>query len=106
MVVVVAVEEVIESILLHSRLKLLSVSERLEIKDKLTHAAFKKYFGQEIARKWKSNVWVIKKGLKVPLFKTVLLKYYDQGLKEANKSSIRSQKGWPCYQDKFYVVLY
>ncbi|RZC80499.1 hypothetical protein C5167_043072 [Papaver somniferum] len=69
--------------------------------DKLTPAAFEKHSGRETARKWKSNVWVIKKGSKVPLFKTVLLKYYEQALKETNKSSLRSKKGRPCHRDEF-----
>lgn len=68
--------------------------------DKLTPAAFEKHSGRETARKWKNNVWVIVDGEKVPLSKTVLLKYYNQGLKSANGSS-RSNNGRVCHRDEF-----
>ncbi|XP_042517421.1 protein ULTRAPETALA 1-like [Macadamia integrifolia] len=68
--------------------------------DKLTPAAFEKHSGRETARKWKSNVWVIVKGEKVPLSKTVLLKYYNQASKNA-KSSNKSHNGRPCHRDEF-----
>lgn len=54
--------------------------------DKLTPAAFEKHSGRETARKWKNNVWVIANGEKVPLAKTVLLRYYNKTLKTANGS--------------------
>ncbi|KAI4319813.1 hypothetical protein MLD38_033367 [Melastoma candidum] len=54
--------------------------------DKLTPAAFEKHSGRETARKWKNNVWVIVNGEKVPLGKTVLLKYYEMALKSGNGS--------------------
>ncbi|CAA7050168.1 unnamed protein product [Microthlaspi erraticum] len=54
--------------------------------DKLTPAAFEKHSGRETARKWKNNVWVIIGGEKVPLSKTVLLKYYNKASKKYNKS--------------------
>ncbi|XP_027342316.1 protein ULTRAPETALA 1-like isoform X2 [Abrus precatorius] len=65
--------------------------------DKLTPAAFEKHSGRETARKWKNNVWVIVNGEKVPLFKTVLLKYYNQVSKSANGS----QNGRACHRDEF-----
>ncbi|KAJ8497600.1 hypothetical protein OPV22_008152 [Ensete ventricosum] len=68
--------------------------------DKLTPAAFEKHSGRETARKWKSNVWVIVKGDKVPLSKTVLLKYYNQALKAANGAH-KGPNGRPCHRDEF-----
>ncbi|KAL7000328.1 Protein ULTRAPETALA 1, partial [Sarracenia purpurea var. burkii] len=64
--------------------------------DKLTPAAFEKHSGRETARKWKNNVWVIVNGEKVPLFKTPLLKYYNQALKGAG-----SHNGRTCHRDEF-----
>ncbi|KAG1368183.1 putative protein ULTRAPETALA 1 [Cocos nucifera] len=68
--------------------------------DKLTPAAFEKHSGRETARKWKSNVWVIAKGEKVPLSKTILLKYYSQTSKTGN-SSHKGPNGRPCHHDEF-----
>ncbi|CAN1123827.1 Protein ULTRAPETALA 1 [Linum perenne] len=67
---------------------------------KMTPAAFEKHSGRETARKWKNNVWVIVNGVKVPLSKTVLLKYYNQSLKGANGSH-RSQIGRVFHRDEF-----
>ncbi|KAK3007007.1 hypothetical protein RJ639_017368, partial [Escallonia herrerae] len=67
--------------------------------DKLTPAAFEKHSGRETARKWKNNVWVIADGEKVPLSKTVLLKYYNQA-SNANGSN-RSHNGRVCHRDEF-----
>ncbi|KAJ7948266.1 Protein ULTRAPETALA 1 [Quillaja saponaria] len=66
--------------------------------DKLTPAAFEKHSGRETARKWKNNVWVIVNGEKVPLYKTVLLKYYNQVSKTANGSQ---NNGQTCHRDEF-----
>ncbi|KAF2283179.1 hypothetical protein GH714_043509 [Hevea brasiliensis] len=68
--------------------------------DKLTPAAFEKHSGRETARKWKNNVWVIVNGEKVPLSKTVLLKYYSQASKNANGSH-RSHNGRVSHRDEF-----
>ncbi|XP_008800167.1 protein ULTRAPETALA 1-like isoform X1 [Phoenix dactylifera] len=68
--------------------------------DKLTPAAFEKHSERETARKWKSNVWVIAKGEKVPLSKTILLKYYNQTSKTGN-SSHKGPNGRPCHHDEF-----
>lgn len=68
--------------------------------DKLTPAAFEKHSGRETARKWKNNIWVIINGDKVPLGKTVLLKYYNQVAKAANGSQ-RSQNGRVGHRDEF-----
>ncbi|XP_010278353.1 PREDICTED: protein ULTRAPETALA 1-like isoform X2 [Nelumbo nucifera] len=68
--------------------------------DKLTPAAFEKHSGRETARKWKSNVWVIVNGEKVPLSKTVLLKYYNKASKNANGHH-KSHNGRPCHRDEF-----
>ena len=65
--------------------------------DKLSPAAFEKHSGRETARKWKNNVWVIVDGVKVPLCKTVLLKYYNQASKTAN----RSHNGRTYHRDEF-----
>ncbi|XP_028761569.1 protein ULTRAPETALA 1 [Neltuma alba] len=64
---------------------------------KLSPAAFEKHSGRETARKWKNNVWVILNGEKVPLCKTVLLKYYNQVSKTAN----RSHNGRTYHRDEF-----
>ncbi|KAL1203148.1 Protein ULTRAPETALA 1 [Cardamine amara subsp. amara] len=68
--------------------------------DKLTPAAFEKHSGRETARKWKNNVWVIVGGEKVPLSKTVLLKYYNEALKKCNRSN-RSQGTKVFHRDEF-----
>lgn len=68
--------------------------------DKLSPAAFEKHSGRETARKWKNNVWVIVNGEKVPLCKTVLLKYYNQVSKTANGSH-RSHNGRASHRDEF-----
>ncbi|XP_028105284.1 protein ULTRAPETALA 1-like [Camellia sinensis] len=66
--------------------------------DKMTPAAFEKHSGRETARKRKNNVWVILSGEKVPLFKTPLLKYYNQASKGANGSH-RSHNGRVCHSE-------
>lgn len=68
--------------------------------DKLTPAAFEKHSGKETPGKWKNNIWVILNGEKVPLLKTVLLKYYNQALKNGNGSQ-RSQNGRLVHRDEF-----
>lgn len=54
--------------------------------DKLTPAAFEKHSERETSRNWRNNVWVFIGGDKVPLSKTVLLRYYNQALKKSNGS--------------------
>ncbi|KAH0942135.1 hypothetical protein HID58_001772, partial [Brassica napus] len=68
--------------------------------DKLTPAAFEKHSGRETARKWKNNVWVIVGGEKVPLSKTVLLKYYNEASKKLNRSN-KSQGTKVFHRDEF-----
>ncbi|EOA17357.1 hypothetical protein CARUB_v10005638mg [Capsella rubella] len=68
--------------------------------DKLTPAAFEKHSGRETARKWKNNVWVIIGGEKVPLSKTVLLKYYNEASKKCSRSN-KSQGGKVSHRDEF-----
>ncbi|KAG6472135.1 hypothetical protein ZIOFF_069592 [Zingiber officinale] len=68
--------------------------------DKLTPAAFEKHSGRETAKKWKSNVWIIVKGDKVPLSRTVLLKYYNQASKSANGSH-KGSNGRLSHRDEF-----
>ncbi|MCD7452749.1 hypothetical protein HAX54_018051 [Datura stramonium] len=41
---------------------------------------------EESSEKWKKNIWIFVGGEKVPVGKTVLLKYYNQSLKNANGS--------------------
>ncbi|KMZ70634.1 Protein ULTRAPETALA 1 [Zostera marina] len=64
--------------------------------DKLSPSAFEKHSGRETSRKWKNNVWVIHKGDKVPLSKTVLLKYYHLVY-----NSTKPHNGRPCHRDEF-----
>ncbi|XP_073146500.1 protein ULTRAPETALA 1-like [Henckelia pumila] len=67
--------------------------------DKLTPAAFEKHSGRETARKWKNNIWVIVDGEKVPIFKTALLKYYNEASKHANGS--QRSTGKTGHRDEF-----
>lgn len=67
--------------------------------EKLTPAAFEKHSGRETSRKWKNNVWIIANGEKVPLCKTVLLKYFNQTSKSANGS--HRNNGRVCHRDEF-----
>ncbi|XP_073115437.1 protein ULTRAPETALA 1 isoform X2 [Elaeis guineensis] len=83
-----------------SRSGAFNVAPQMCVGDKLTPAAFEKHSGRETARKWKSNVWVIAKGEKVPLSKTILLKYYNQTSKTGN-SSHKGPNGRPCHHDEF-----
>ncbi|KAK1388921.1 Developmental regulator, ULTRAPETALA [Heracleum sosnowskyi] len=66
--------------------------------DKLTPAAFEKHSGRETARKWKNNIWIIANGEKVPVGKTVLLKYYNKTTKYGNG---RSQNVRVGHRDEF-----
>ncbi|XP_058085633.1 protein ULTRAPETALA 1-like [Magnolia sinica] len=68
--------------------------------EKLSPSAFEKHSGREGTRKWKYNVWVIVKGEKVPLSKTVLLKYYNQAQKNGNGSH-KGHNGRPYHRDEF-----
>ncbi|XP_054813825.1 protein ULTRAPETALA 1-like [Prosopis cineraria] len=68
--------------------------------DKLSPAAFEKHSGRESARKWKNNIWVIINGEKVSLYKTVLLRYYNQVSKTVNGSN-RLNHGRSCHRDEF-----
>ncbi|KAL4359784.1 hypothetical protein AHAS_Ahas08G0112000 [Arachis hypogaea] len=63
--------------------------------DNMTPSAFEKHSGRETARKWKNNIWVIVNGEKVPLFKTVLLKYYNK----VSKAASNNVRG--CHRDEF-----
>ncbi|KAK9152603.1 hypothetical protein Sjap_000083 [Stephania japonica] len=67
---------------------------------KLTPAAFEKHSGRETARKWKSNIWIIDRGEKIPLSKTILLKYHNQASKTANGSH-KHHNGRPFHRDEF-----
>ncbi|CAN6457711.1 unnamed protein product [Victoria cruziana] len=65
---------------------------------KLSPAAFEKHARKEASRKWKNNVWVMIRGEKVPLSKTVLLKYYN---KYNANGAHRSHNGRLCHRDEF-----
>ncbi|XP_038887240.1 protein ULTRAPETALA 2-like [Benincasa hispida] len=54
---------------------------------KLTPEEFEKHSQREGIRKWKSNIWVSVEGVKVPLWRTCLLKYYKHSENEANWTS-------------------
>ncbi|XP_047335282.1 protein ULTRAPETALA 1-like [Impatiens glandulifera] len=69
--------------------------------DKLTPAAFEKHSGRETAKKWKNNIWVIIDGEKVPLFKTALLKYYNQSSKSINGANRPNNVRAVCHRDEF-----
>lgn len=56
--------------------------------DKLTPAAFEKHSERETSRNWRNNVWVFIEGDKVPLSKSVLLRYYNKALKNSNVSKV------------------
>ncbi|MED6154940.1 Protein ULTRAPETALA 1 [Stylosanthes scabra] len=63
--------------------------------ENMTPSAFERHSGRETARKWKNNIWVIVNGEKVPLFKTVLLKYYNK----VSKAASNTVRG--CHRDEF-----
>ncbi|KAF9612109.1 hypothetical protein IFM89_038177 [Coptis chinensis] len=67
--------------------------------DKLTPGAFEKHSERDGARKWKNYVWVINQGQKVPISKTVLLKYYDQAPKTGK--GFRKPHTGPGHRDEF-----
>ncbi|KAK9689720.1 hypothetical protein RND81_09G077000 [Saponaria officinalis] len=67
--------------------------------DKLSPAAFEKHSERESSRKWKNNIWVIVNGEKVPLFKTVLLKYYNQTCRAS--TGCNKQNGRTVHRDEF-----
>ncbi|CAN8270996.1 unnamed protein product [Cochlearia groenlandica] len=56
------------------------------LEDKLSPAAFEKHSERETSRNWRKNVWVFIDGDKVPLSKTVLLRYYNQTLKHSSNN--------------------
>ncbi|KAE8798518.1 protein ULTRAPETALA 1-like [Hordeum vulgare] len=68
--------------------------------EKLTPSAFEKHSGRETAGKWRNTVWVMVEGEKVPLGKTVFLKYYNLSNKSANGSN-KSRNGRPSHRDEF-----
>ncbi|KAG4149895.1 hypothetical protein ERO13_D05G361500v2 [Gossypium hirsutum] len=53
--------------------------------EKLTPYDFEKHSGKEGTRKWKNHIWVVMKNKKVPLWRTVLLKYYKHASNGANE---------------------
>jgi hypothetical protein len=71
-----------------------------EISDKLSPSAFEKHSGRETVGKWRNTVWVMVQGDKVPLSKTVLLKYYYLAQKSTNGSH-RGRNGRPSHRDEF-----
>jgi hypothetical protein len=73
------------------------------IADKLTPAAFEKHSGKETAGKWRNSVWVMVEGEKVPLSKTVLLKYYYLARKSGSGGGggCGRRNGRPSHRDEF-----
>jgi hypothetical protein len=71
-----------------------------EISDKLSPPAFEKHSGRETTGKWRNTVWVMVQGEKVPLSKTVLLKYYYLAQKSTNGSH-KGRNGRPSHRDEF-----
>ncbi|AQK99959.1 Protein ULTRAPETALA 1 [Zea mays] len=71
--------------------------------DKLTPAAFEKHSGKETAGKWRNSVWVMVEGEKVPLSKTVLLKYYYLARKSGSGGGggCGRRNGRPSHRDEF-----
>lgn len=67
----------------------------------MSPAAFEKHSGRETARKWKNNVWVIVNGEKVPLRKTVLLKFYNDHLSKAANNSSNNGGSSSSHRDEF-----
>lgn len=65
--------------------------------DKLTPSAFEKHSGRETAGKWRNTVWAMVEGEKVPLGKTVLLKYYNLSHNGSNKG----RSGRLSHRDEF-----
>ncbi|KAH9328537.1 hypothetical protein KI387_000645, partial [Taxus chinensis] len=66
----------------------------------LSPSAFEKHAGRENARKWKNNIWIIIDGEKVPLSKTMFLKYYSK----VSRNGRGHQKGHnkhSCHHDEF-----
>ncbi|GAB4859549.1 Protein ULTRAPETALA 1 [Ancistrocladus abbreviatus] len=66
---------------------------------RLTPTAFEKHCGKDNAKKWRNNIWVFLNDEKVPLSKTVLLKYYDQAPK--NLSISGRHYGRAFHRDEF-----
>ncbi|KAJ0254119.1 Protein ULTRAPETALA 2 [Hirschfeldia incana] len=64
-----------------------SLANALPLAMKLSPAAFEKHSERETSRNWRNNVWVFIEGDKVPLAKTVLLRYYNQTLKTNSNGS-------------------
>ncbi|KAE8692298.1 Protein ULTRAPETALA 1 [Hibiscus syriacus] len=61
--------------------------------EKLTPYDFEKHSGKEGTRKWKNHIWVMMHGKKVPLWRTVLLKYYKHASNGDNElTSLRAKR--------------
>ncbi|WRX28134.1 hypothetical protein QQP08_020621, partial [Theobroma cacao] len=65
--------------------------------DKLSPYDFGKHSGKEGTRKWKNHIWVVLNDKKVPLCRTVLLKYY----KHASNGASGLQPKRLCHRDEF-----
>ncbi|KAL1821687.1 hypothetical protein ACET3Z_016556 [Daucus carota] len=61
--------------------------------------AFVKHAQRETTKKWRHNIWVITDGIKVPLKKTALLKYYNRALQIVRAN--RPQTGRANHHDEF-----
>lgn len=72
---------------IHILFFLFSVVLGLNLLGTMTPEEFEKHSQREGIKKWKSNIWVSLEGLKVPLWRTCLLKYYKHSQNEANWTS-------------------
>lgn len=66
----------------------------------LSPSAFERHAGRENARKWKNNIWIIIGGQKVPLSKTMLLKYYSNGPRNS-RGHAKGHNKQSCHRDEF-----
>ncbi|XVE80210.1 hypothetical protein DITRI_Ditri14bG0121500 [Diplodiscus trichospermus] len=60
--------------------------------ESLTPYDFEKHSGKEGARKWKNHIWVVINNKKVPMKRTVLMKYYKHASNAANGLSVLHAK--------------
>ncbi|KAK8691261.1 hypothetical protein V6N13_074778 [Hibiscus sabdariffa] len=68
--------------------------------EKLTPYDFEKHSGKEGTRRWKNHIWVVMNNKKVPLWRTVLLKYYKHASNGANElRRLRAKRLF--HRDKF-----
>ncbi|PON68459.1 Developmental regulator, ULTRAPETALA [Trema orientale] len=67
---------------------------------KLNPEEFEKHSSREGPKKWKRNIWVKANGVKVPLWRSGLLKYYKHGSNIPN-GGCSSRRKWNIHRDEF-----